>query len=69
MIVLTPTPEQYQALNLYTNGLSILEFVKDGADKWIVGLNILTDPAFEAIYDQLILLQEIEFTPIPNDIP
>lgn len=68
MIVLTPTPEQYQALNLYTNGLSKLEFVKDGADKWVVGLNILDDPAFLEIRDQLNLLERIEFTPIPNNI-
>jgi hypothetical protein len=69
MIVLTPTPEQYQSLNNYTNGLSVLEFVKDGSDRWIVRLNVLLDPAFEAIHDQLILLEQIEFTPIPNDIP
>ena len=68
MIVLTPTPEQYQSLNLYTNGLSKLEFVKDGADKWVVGLNILDDPAFLEIRDQLNLLERIEFTPIPNNI-
>lgn len=68
MIVLTPTPEQYQALNLYTNGLSKLEFVKDGSDKWVVGLNILDDPAFIEIRDQLNLLERIEFTPIPSNI-
>ena len=68
MIVLSPNTEQYQALNLYTNGLSKLEFVKDGADKWIVGLNILDDPAFIEIKDQLNLLERIEFTPIPNNI-
>jgi hypothetical protein len=68
MIVLTPNSEQYQALNNYTNGLSKLEFVKDGADKWIVGLNVLTDPVFIEIYDQLDLLERIEFTPIPNTI-
>jgi hypothetical protein len=68
MIVLTPTPEQYQALNNYTNGLAKLEFVKDGADKWIVGLNVLTDPDFAAIHSQLSVLQQIEFTPIPNTI-
>jgi hypothetical protein len=68
MIVLTPNSEQYQALNNYTNGLSKLEFVKDGADKWIVGLNVLTDPVFIEIYDQLNLLERIEFTPIPNTI-
>jgi hypothetical protein len=68
MIVLTPTSEQYQALNLYTNGLSKLEFVKDGSDRWVVGLNILDDSAFIEIRDQLNLLERIEFTSIPSNI-
>jgi hypothetical protein len=68
MIVLHPNTEQYNTLNNYTNGLDRLEFVKDGSDRWIVGLNVLDNPSFAEIKSQLELLERIEFTPIPNDI-
>ena len=64
MIVLHPNTGQYNALDGYQNGSSILKFVKDGSDRWIVGLNVLTDPKFEAICKQLEQLERIEYTPI-----
>jgi len=67
MIVLHPNTGQYNALDGYRNGNSILKFVKDGSDRWIVGLNVLTDPKFEAIHDQLNELERIEYTPIPEE--
>jgi hypothetical protein len=67
MIVLQPNTEQYNALNEYRNGNSVLQFVKDGSDRWIVGLNVLTDPNFSAIHDQLNELERIEYTPIPEE--
>jgi len=67
MIVLHPNTGQYNALDGYRNGNSILKFVKDGSDRWIVGLNVLNDPKFEAIHDQLDQLERIEYTPIPDD--
>jgi len=66
MIVLHPNTEQYNALNDYRNGNSVLQFVKDASDRWIVGLNVLNDPNFEAIHDQLEQLERIEYTPIPD---
>lgn len=64
MIVLHPNTEQYNALNGYTNQSSKLEFVKDGSDRWIVGVQVLDDPNFAEIKDQLEQLEQIEYTPI-----
>lgn len=64
MIVLHPTLEQYNALNGYSKNSSKLLFVKDGSDKWIVGLEVLNDTNFEAIHNQLNELERIEYTPI-----
>jgi hypothetical protein len=63
MIVLHPNTEQYNALNGYKNNSSELLFVKDGSDKWIVGLNVLNDPNFAEIHDQLQELERIQYTP------
>ena len=66
MTVLHPNTEQYNALNGYKNNASELLFVKDGSDRWIVGLEVLNDPNFEAIHDQLNELERIEYTPFPE---
>jgi len=67
MIVLHPNLEQYTALNGYKNNASELLFVKDGSDRWIVGLEVLNDPNFSEIYDQLNELERIEYTPFPEN--
>lgn len=67
MLVLHPNTEQYTALNGYKNNASELLFVKDGSDRWIVGLEVLNDPNFEAIHDQLNELERIEYTPFPEN--
>tara|TARA_R110000782_G_C14572524_1_gene387554 strand:+ start:378 stop:593 length:216 start_codon:yes stop_codon:yes gene_type:complete len=64
MIVLTPTTEQYNNLNNYEKKSSKLIFVKDGSDKWIVGLEVLEDENFIKIREQLSYLQRVEYTPI-----
>ena len=63
MIVLHPNTEQYNAFNGYTNNSSELLFVKDGSDRWIVGIEVLNDSNFEAIKEQLNELERIEYTP------
>jgi hypothetical protein len=63
MIVLHPNTTQYNALNGYKNKSSELLFVKDGSDKWIVGLQVLDDPHFSEIHEQLNELERIEYTP------
>lgn len=62
MLVLHPNTEQYNSLNGYKNNASKLQFVKDGSDRWIVGLEVLNDPNFEPIYKQLNELERIEYT-------
>ena len=64
MIVLTPTTEQYNDLNNYEKNSSKLIFVKDGSDKWIVGLEVLEDENFIDIREQLSELERIEYTTI-----
>jgi hypothetical protein len=64
MIVLHPNTEQYNTLNGYHHNSSELLFVKDGSDRWIVGLEVLTDESFIAIQSQLNELERIEYTPI-----
>jgi hypothetical protein len=67
MIVLHPNAEQYTALNGYRHNSSELLFVKDGSDRWIVGLQVLDDPNFAEIHDQLNELERIEYTPFPYE--
>ena len=67
MLVLHPNLEQYNTLNGYKNNASELLFVKDGSDRWIVGLEVLNDPNFSEIYDQLNELERIEYTPFPEN--
>ena len=67
MIVLHPNTEQYTALNGYKHNSSELLFVKDGSDRWIVGTEVLNDPNFSEIHDQLNELQRIEYTPFPDE--
>ena len=63
IIVLQPNAEQYTALNGFRHNSSELLFVKDGSDRWIVGTEVLNDPNFSEIHDQLNELERIEFTP------
>ena len=67
MIVLHPSTEQYNALNGYRNGNALLLFVKDGSDRWIVGLEVLNDPNFAEIHDDLEQLERIEYTPFNEE--
>jgi len=65
-MVLHPNKEQYDALNGYRNGVSLLEFVTDGSGRFIVGLEVLEDTDFSEIHEQLNELERIEYTPINN---
>lgn len=67
MIVLHPNTEQYNALNGYKHNSSELLFVKDGSDRYIVGLEVLNDTNFVEIHDQLEELERIEYTPFPDE--
>lgn len=67
MLVLKANIEQYNALNHYENNGNILEFVKDGNDNWIVGMNVLTAECFYEIWHDLSQLETIEFIPNNNE--
>jgi hypothetical protein len=67
MIVLHPNTQQYNALNGYKYKSSELLFVKDGSDRWVVGTQVLNDPHFSEIHDQLDQLERIEYTPFPPE--
>lgn len=67
MIVLHPNTEQYNTLNGYKHKSSELLFVFDGSGRYIVGLQVLNDPNFSEIHDQLEQLERIEYTPIPEE--
>jgi hypothetical protein len=63
MIVLHPNQDQYTALNGYKNNASELLFVKDGSGRYIVGIEVLNDPNFIEIREQLLELEQITYTP------
>lgn len=62
IVVLHPNSEQYNSFNGYKNNSSELLFVKDGSDRWIVGLEVLNDPNFSEIHEQLNQLERIQYT-------
>lgn len=63
MNVLLATQEQFEALNGFTQDVSILEFTKDGLDRWIVGKDVIHNGNFLTIREQLLQLEEVEFVP------
>lgn len=67
MKVLQANNEQYKNLNGYRNDCYAIEFVKDGLDRWIVNLEVLKDPNFSEIHDQLNGLERVEYIPIKED--
>ena len=66
--VLKATQQQYEALNGYSYLANTLQFVKDGNKNWILGKEVLTDPNFTEIHNQLSQLQEIDFIPKETEI-
>ena len=68
MKVLKATTEQYNALNNYRNGNSVLQFTEDAAGNWIVGKSVLTDDAFISIRPQLEQIEEIEHNPKQEEV-
>lgn len=67
MIVLHANNEQYNKLNGYKNDFVALEFVKDGLDRWIIGMQVLEDENLKEIYNQLNELEQVEFIPIKEN--
>lgn len=64
MIVLHANDEQHAQLNGYQKNESELLFAIDGSGKFIVGLEVLNDPNFADIHEQLDELSRVEYTPV-----
>jgi hypothetical protein len=62
-IVLLATQEIFDRLNGYKNGNSLLEFVSDANDNWVVGEEVLNDVAFAEIHEDLSTLEKINYVP------
>jgi hypothetical protein len=62
-IVLLATQEMFERLNGYKNGNSLLEFVQDVNDNWVVGEEVLNDVAFADIHQELSTLEKINYVP------
>lgn len=65
MRVLKATARQLEVLNGYHNGTSMLRFFPDYAGNMTTSINVLTEPDFEPIRDQLLQLEEIDYVEYP----
>jgi hypothetical protein len=63
IIVLKATNTQKTAIHGYENGISRIEFIKDGNGNWIVGKGVIDNPDFAPILPQLLDLSEIDYVP------
>jgi hypothetical protein len=61
--VLKANIEQYNAVNGYQNGIQKLDFAIDKNNNYIMVLDILTNPYFAEIRNQLNELERIEYIP------
>lgn len=65
MRVLKANAQQLEVLNGYHNGTSMLRFFPDYAGNMTTSINVLTEPDFEPIRDQLLQLEEIDYVEYP----
>jgi hypothetical protein len=66
MIALFANKTQLQQLNGYSFNNAVLDFAPYG-DGGVVGLQVLDDPHFSSIHEELNKLKRIEFTPVVTD--
>ena len=65
MKVLKATDTQYSKLNNYRNGNSLLQFFKDSNNNWVINVEVINDPAFSEIKQDLEKLTLIDYKPKP----
>lgn len=63
MKVLKATTKQYNLLNGCKNGNNLLQFFKDANDNWVINTEVINDPAFSEIKEQLSALTLIDYKP------
>jgi hypothetical protein len=65
MKVLKATTTQYNKLNNYRNGNSLLQFFKDSNNNWVINIEVINDTAFSEIKQKLEDLPLIDYEPKP----
>lgn len=63
MILLIANDKEFNTLNNYKKGEHLLTFVEDTYGRKVVNKNVINNPAFSEIKDELEKLQEIEYYP------
>lgn len=63
MKVLKATTKQYNLLNGYKNNNNLLQFFKDANDNWVINTEVIEDPAFAEIKQELTTLTLIDYKP------
>jgi hypothetical protein len=63
MKVFKATTKQYNRLNGYQKGNNLLQFFQDANDNWIINTEVIDDPAFAEIKQELNALPKINFNP------
>lgn len=63
MNVLKATTKQYNLLNGYKNGNNLLQFFKDANDNYVINTEVIEDPAFADIKQELSTLTLIDYKP------
>jgi hypothetical protein len=61
MKVLKATTKQYNRLNGYQKGNNLLQFFQDANDNWVINTDVLEDPAFADIKQELSALTLIDY--------
>jgi hypothetical protein len=61
--VLKATEQQKKDLEGNYNNGNIIRFIQDADGNWIIGEDVLTDPNFAEVHDQLNELGKIEYKP------
>lgn len=67
MKVLKANEQQLKILNGYCNGNSMLYFTSDYIGNMVVPINVIDNPDFEPIKDQLSQLEEIDYVEFPSE--
>jgi hypothetical protein len=63
MKVLKATLQQKKELEgTYLNG-AVLQFIQDSKDNWVINENVMNDPNFESVKEELSSLPQINYVP------
>ena len=63
MKVLKATFEQMKDINNFQKGSDKIQFATDGEGQFVIGKQVLEDPAFISVKEILLTLEEIDYVP------